>query len=374
MVSTKILQLINIFSKQAGSLRSDMADRIMYSTIPYFNKERARSVDVPAMERAISGAKKLIYLGTLVCVDEGKHYNGKKSKIPAKATIPDVVDKTTLRLFVPILTHLEKIFQDAENWDPAFGGKAWEKITKSIKGLAIAYQKYLNETDYNKKIELGKMVIVYMNALDGLAHNTGSLYGKLVDEELEQDQSGLDYYDEYSNIFRLMNSKELENPQDVVEEVENELELPIVYKDYLSTARQQKLKDPTNLLSQEQRKEYLDFVTLKKKTRQEFELNISRINELKIDNNEEPEPVALVIEELNNYIDYTISAINLYLAKLSKQSNKQNYQNINNSFRQLIGIKNSLGLMYNKDYAELTVVLIYADKVIEQIKYILENL
>jgi hypothetical protein len=68
VLKSSILNLIKTFSKYS-TLRSEMADRIMYSTIPHFNPERAKLTDIPAMERAVNGAKKLIRYGTLVCVD-----------------------------------------------------------------------------------------------------------------------------------------------------------------------------------------------------------------------------------------------------------------------------------------------------------------
>lgn len=52
VLKSSILNLIKTFSKYS-TLRSEMADRIMYSTIPHFNPERAKLTDIPAMERAL---------------------------------------------------------------------------------------------------------------------------------------------------------------------------------------------------------------------------------------------------------------------------------------------------------------------------------
>lgn len=389
VLKSSILNLIKTFSKYS-TLRSEMADRIMYSTIPHFNPERAKLTDIPAMERAVNGAKKLIRYGTLVCVDELRYYD-KESEMPTITDIPKIVDKNSIERFIDILNTSENLFGDYKNWGSAYGGKSWEKIARSTKDLAIAYGKYLNENDYNQKIELGKMVIVYMNALDGLAHNTGSLYDKLVSKELINDLGATDGYREKGRechkIKNLMNVKELKNPQDVVEEVEKELELPIIFKDYLSVARQQKLKNPSDIMPADQRKLHLNAINDKKQVKKYVDFMTGKIVKVK----------ELAQEQINTNYYYAISdmakdmiyyiyniakTINDYLCRLLAVvdiANEYNTEVIKQQEKKLYNIKSQFDQFVNMTTASIKKehmeqMLVFINQTLEQLEIIQNTL
>jgi hypothetical protein len=108
-----VLNLSNIFYKIA-SLKSDMATRIMYGIVAPMNE----TIDYPALELAVAGAKDVIKFGAISCSDELEYYKG---HLPFNM-LPDFdqyksnnINKSTLPVFISYLELFEDIFMDDKN-------------------------------------------------------------------------------------------------------------------------------------------------------------------------------------------------------------------------------------------------------------------
>jgi hypothetical protein len=142
----------------------------------------------------------------------------------------------------------------------SFGGSQWLAITKTLLHIQIQLEKAEqkrkegdHEAYYTELMEMTS----HINVLDGLTHNTGGLMDKLLD--LEHEKQYPDYYrdrsvedsDETERMMedkrksfeafrRLMDSKELENHEDVLQEIMPILEktdAPLTMKDWIGRAR-----------------------------------------------------------------------------------------------------------------------------------------
>ena len=228
-----VLKLSNIFYKIA-SLKSDMATRIMYGIV----SSMSETIDYPALELAVAGAKDVIKFGAISCYIELEFYRGYVSY----DMLPDFekyknneVNKNTLPTYISYLELFEDIFMDDENWSADYGGKAWAKIANTLKNIAVHYLQFLTNPKYSKEnIKAANDTIIYLNVFDGLAHNTFGIYSSLLAEEFK----GKNIKTKYEDVENLMNAKELKDPIDVYNAIKKDLQIDLPYKEYIQKLRQ----------------------------------------------------------------------------------------------------------------------------------------
>lgn len=260
-IFTSSLEFYNL-TKHAD-LRSNMAKRIMFSLLSHLVPagESARShytkgvIDFKALKQMIPGAKELLNYGTRACLDEARTYAASPtSKTPndlgrqllnqAKAAFENDQIPETLKI-------LEKMFLEAK-WLPSFGGKPWATISSTL--LKIYNQLKLAEEakknyDYELEADMLMEMVAYINVLDGLAHNTGSIMDKMLTlqqfEQLSDEPFTAEQIqqndEELAKINRMMDAKELKDPDDVLQEIMPTLEksdAPLTMKDWMHKARQ----------------------------------------------------------------------------------------------------------------------------------------
>jgi len=248
-----------------ASIRSDMAKRIMHSILP-----DAGNVNDPAWAARISSTKgvmdynslaaaaegkaDIIKYGTLACVEELRHFT-KRNYNGGGDQYFVALDAANAGKFEEAIDICVTAFGDYEGWGAAYGGKAWEKIAKTIKNL-IVLEKQLKELDTKKsdekfewkgksdpyavdaKIDTLNDIVIQLNVFDGLAHNTGSIMPKVIGEEGkdfdkrnkteynifgETPPGAYDYTKEKEIVLRMMDAKELQDSAHVYKEIEDTL-------------------------------------------------------------------------------------------------------------------------------------------------------
>jgi hypothetical protein len=284
--------LCALFDKRA-ELKNDMVKRIFLSVIPAVSgkSEMYMTGGVPSyqlLKSAAHGANDLVKFGTRACVHEMSYYgdvsqykgaprltkehilqNYKGLAIDTgnfpqyivrdavKAALRKAEDASTNpdasrhsakanEFYNQALKLCVEGFNDSKAWDPAFGGRSWGKIAStlfSINQNIIQLKQNRRESaerprathnkDYlTEEIELMKHQVVLMNVFDGLAHNTGGIVEKLVNEERKERENIVDLNPElhswekkqmfqrleehetedFQTIKRMMDAKELTNP------------------------------------------------------------------------------------------------------------------------------------------------------------------
>lgn len=279
----KLLVLCNFY--KSATLESDMAKRIMVSVIPSMMSKTethySGGFDYKALRSAVNGAKDLVKYGTRACVGEMEFYGaGLREKYDQIRSMRagDLDDEkyNQIKTLKDKYNNIEKVkrkarqlkdedkykecldlctksFNDVEVWDSAYGGVAWGKISGTLLQLEEK-REFLQmlrqeagspqadrKTDYVQlELETMREMIVLMNVFDGLAHNTGSVMPKVVQEELNEfkrhrENSGAEYdheEEEYRDrkyqkqIQTLMDVKEIDDPFTVYKEVQSIIEQP----------------------------------------------------------------------------------------------------------------------------------------------------
>jgi hypothetical protein len=157
------------------------------------------------------------------------------------------IDRESLGKIIKQFEAMEVAFNDEgrnefghKMWQSSYGGSLWAKIAEILKTLSEEYLKFLDSEPYSE--ERKKHInncLVYMNIFDGLAHNTGSIYNKLISIE-----SGNRKYEDFerdsNEINELMNLKELEDPIEVYKKLEDKIDMKLPYKDYIENIRSKK--------------------------------------------------------------------------------------------------------------------------------------
>lgn len=257
-----ILLLANHFVKQA-ELKSNMAKRIMFSLLPHLAPQSQvyttqGMVDFNALKQMIPGAKELLKYGTLACLDElifsfsGHDVTVKWAK-KQKNNIDQLDYPKTLKVIIDLFRR--------GTWVPSAGGPTWLKIAETLLAIQTSldtYQDAKKNAGYQAQATALMEMTSYMNVLDGLVHNTGKIMERMINYERPSDP-------EYrKEIDRLMDSKELKDPEDVLQEILPALEqsdAPLTMKDWVSAARQRKHQYQGE---QEQRQEAIRVIRLKK--------------------------------------------------------------------------------------------------------------
>lgn len=283
--TNQLLLLCKVFEKRA-SLEGDMAKRIMLSVIPGVAGQLANSLtggfpDLTALKLAVEGARDIIVFGTKACVDEMEFYGdaikgggssyydseikitpeNKKKKESCKLINKQAHDEYAAGRFMESLSLCIKGFSDYDMWAYKYGGQKWEKIAKTIFTLAqddnrLKHVRSLSDVKLTPEqresaakfeMDLMKNIVVHMNVFDGLMHNNGSIFEKMV--SMEHTGGSYDANGEYiggsektlKRIKKLMDAKELTNPVDVFIQIEKALQQSGqsgAFKDWVHKLRQ----------------------------------------------------------------------------------------------------------------------------------------
>jgi hypothetical protein len=225
--------------KKEATLLSDMAVRMLVSSMD------DQSFTLPVGRKAASGVINILNYGVRAIKSELKYYAGiidfelAKPTAILKSKIEkfDEINATNIDQIIDLCSQSMELFLDEESWDDLYGGTKWADIAKALRDVAIKYKEYLLvEKDTEEEVKAIKNLLIYMNIFDGVAHNSGSIYSKLVDTE--HSRSGRPFSESESEetlnkIMRLRNLSESEHTQDVMKEIIPNLDIQLPYKDYI---------------------------------------------------------------------------------------------------------------------------------------------
>jgi hypothetical protein len=232
-----ILKQSSLFMmKCEASVRSDMAKRIMHSILPSVADPAQVTttkgvVDYKSLAAAAEGRHDIIKQGTFACIEElssYKHRDYDNDDVYFKALNFAKSGDYWSAIIICI-----NAFADNTGWMKGWGGEAWKKIAQTISKI-IQLDAHLNKLRKNRthpdfvdnEIDTLNDIVIYLNVFDGLAHNNGSIMGKLIAEEKKESEAKGFAYDDLAEeiaVKRLMDAKELENPVHVFKEIENTL-------------------------------------------------------------------------------------------------------------------------------------------------------
>lgn len=248
MTLARILKLAYRFDKIAISLESDMAKRIMLSIIPSFtnpgeNQATYGLPDFTVLSSAVKGAERILKYGTMACVKEmyyfGETWNNNLSEddhpdskyAKARKAVDDAENALKKGDRSTALRICAESFDNVAGWAALFGGKKWAKIAKTLIQIDSIYTRLSHMSQatpeqkedpkfYENQREAMREIVLYMNVFDGLAHNSGSIYDKMLSYEEEEKGSPGNLL----NVEHMMHAKELNNPVDVYRQIEDTLQ------------------------------------------------------------------------------------------------------------------------------------------------------
>lgn len=246
MAYAQILALATLYCNRSlrkeATLLDNMAARILWSTIP----AEQQLNNINALKSLTYGAKELIRLGAKATMEELSHTD-KDSYTKAFIEIENKNYEAALKISL-------ESFKTVNQAGKMYGGRAWVNIAQNLLLLLGALNKaeqYKNAADYNNYVAELNNVVVYMNVIDGLAHNTGSIMDKMLNIEFQELKTKLNNsdkeYDENElykkfwaykdDIIKLMDAKELTNKEDVFDYTVNKLQnIPeklLPFKDFI---------------------------------------------------------------------------------------------------------------------------------------------
>lgn len=233
--------MTHYFPKLAD-LKANMAKRIFFSTLSSLvsPNESARvpltngAIDIIALRQMIPGAKELLEYGTQAAINEAKQFHDQEEidkLLPSfQSSNPSEALKTLIEFF------------NRDDWMIMFGGKNWAKICATLLKIYenLSQAQTFRRTNPEKEASSLMEMTAYLNVLDGLAHNTGTIYSKML--ELQKDKYDPDYGEKELN--HLMDAKELTNPEDVIAEIYPDLaqsDASLTMKDWFNKVKQQSL-------------------------------------------------------------------------------------------------------------------------------------
>ena len=215
-----------------AGLAEDMAQRVMFSILPSLADPAQVAltggiVDYKALKAAVEGRKNLIKYGVKAVLDELQNfgYDGKKSK--TYQTTSQLIDSGNLEAAMDIAI---VAYQTDHAWDRGYGGKAWEQISRTLrqiirldKQLDIIRKQSPSPEVQQQEVQVMRDIVVEMNIFDGLAHNSDDILGNLA--ILETRDSGKkdlreSTQENYRQLKRLMDAKELEDPVEVFRKIQ----------------------------------------------------------------------------------------------------------------------------------------------------------
>lgn len=279
MTFNKMLKVALLFEQRIkeASVRGNMAKRIMFSLLSHLvpEGESARayythgSIDIKALRQLIPGAKELIEYGVIACLDElGFHSDNEAvKKVNNIASLGN--DTYTLKALT--------IFYSRTDWDEMFGGEKWKKIAETLLAIKTHMDAGIEARktyDLDGEIKELMNMTTYLNLLDGLVHNSGSLMQKVLDIESAKLDKPINNAQEQEAFRRFMDVKELKDPDDVLQEImpilEKETDASLTMKDWMHAARRRRHSYET---SDDVRNQKLDKIRSKKNLMSIFSLD-----------------------------------------------------------------------------------------------------
>lgn len=223
-----------------AGLQQDMAQRIMFSTLPFLANPAQVAltegvVDTHALKAAVEGRKNIIKYGVLAVLGELENYNDHhedmskehkgKGSIPYRKCARAIQDKKFGRAMEIAI----EAFREPEPWYTNYGGRPWEMIARAIRQIArldhqldIVRGKPRSVEGDKQELQLMRDLVVEMNVFDGLAHNSDSILNNLTELEANDvvpasnpNERKKRHKENYVQLKRLMDAKELDSPVEV---------------------------------------------------------------------------------------------------------------------------------------------------------------
>lgn len=234
----KMASLFELMTR--ADLQSDMAKRIMFSILPSLADPSQVAmtqgiVDIKALKTAVEGRHDVIKYGVKSVLNELIHYiesPTKKSAVSVHDTVEALIARNELERAMDIAV---AAFQDNHGWVSRYGGRPWELIARSLRQL-IRLDKQLNlirkespsANNAEKEIQLMRDIVVELNIFDGSAHNSDSILHNLIELETADKITdprlrGQNKKENYRQIKRLMDAKELNSPIEVFKSIKDTL-------------------------------------------------------------------------------------------------------------------------------------------------------
>jgi hypothetical protein len=165
-----------------ASFSADLAIRILHSLIPYAVdfKEIPTANVMAAKSGLIDTAINYLRSSILIIISElRKSINSQTLSLIDKLSIDD--PKMLLELAI-------KDFSNPHNYESLFGGKPWENYSKFALKLYLLIDKFnkiKSSNEFNKLNDIVNDIVITMNVMDGISHNSGSMLNKISDLESE---------------------------------------------------------------------------------------------------------------------------------------------------------------------------------------------
>lgn len=251
---SEIFKLAQHFERLA-SIKSNMAKRIFFGLLSHLAPNESAMihltkgvVDYNALRQLVSGAKELLKYGIKACVEENEH-----NERDTKEEFARIRSLYETNQYSECLKALAASFKK-DIPGSGFGDVLWAKIAETLLQInesLIAAQNARKDGDWDKEVDSLKDMSIFMNVLDGLAHNSGMFMDKVLDiEDIENprdwDEEDLDKEVERAlehkrQVKRLMDLKELRDPHQTLQELlpilEKETDAPLTMKDWVQRAR-----------------------------------------------------------------------------------------------------------------------------------------
>ena len=187
----KLLKFASIYHLYSfADLRQNMALRIMYSLIPplvkdVYNEKETIDFESYLAFDIIPGAKEILNYG-IKAVEYEFNISDNETM---KKEIRKLIFSGDYRSALQMASH-----GFLQGFRAATGNEAWSKFSIAL----IQLDDHIKRVEKTGKSEDAKLLISWLNKIDGMAHNTGSFLEKLVQQE-----SGLMSQDQYQELLRM---------------------------------------------------------------------------------------------------------------------------------------------------------------------------
>lgn len=240
-----------------ASIIDNMAARILWSTIPYDQQIN----HIPALYSLYHGAKEYLKYGAMAIIDELKYIK----QLNRSTDVAFSAYQSNVTEFFKLATEL---FYTPELWTAMYGGRLWGDISKKLYEMSIELELADKTRGTQEFIQHMNNVIVYMNVIDGMMHNSNDVLEKLIDQEFKGKYEGLSKQIEYKDkIKNLMDVKELKNSDDVMNYAANIVkDIPerfLPFKDWISKRRYESSFEPQQQTAEEKERE-LELIKFRK--------------------------------------------------------------------------------------------------------------
>lgn len=238
------------FITKKATLKEDYIKRILmgYGDFLGVNEDHAwvtfpgnnkRKVNIVVLRSLIGHGKKILKYGVVSCLRELRHLKKvkhNKDYDKYKNIYENLISfyEENRNNFDRLGDIIEKIIFLFENpyWAGPYGGNLWGNIAKVLLNIykLIEKSKHLRDSgDFNEEAICLMELMTEINVFEGLAHNTNSIFHNMtevenieIDHEVSIDKREIDKRE----MDKIMDLKELENPDNVINEI-----IPIINKE-----------------------------------------------------------------------------------------------------------------------------------------------